>query len=80
MSKHEEGLPIPAVWRSIAGGALIALGGMGVGSAFGFTIEPETTTQMRIENAELRIRLENAKGNLDEAMIALHDLGEVCKK
>ena len=48
--------------KTIMTGALFALacigGGVGGGSLMGYTIEPESFTQLRVEKAKLEVRVE----------------------
>lgn len=48
---------------------VILVGALGAGSLLGFTIEPEETTAMRVENAMLKERT----ANLEEKVTELND-------
>lgn len=56
---------------------------MGAGSALGLTIEPESTTQLRVENATLRERTSNLETQVDtltKRVDILEQIADGCQK
>jgi len=61
----EEG-SLPISPKAIVGGLCAIIAAGGAGSMVGVTIEPETTTQLRVEAAELKVRVEYLEGLIEE--------------
>jgi chromosome segregation ATPase len=62
--------------KQIAGGAVILLGMLGGGAALGLTIEPEETTELRIEKVRLEERLTYTEKRLEKTEAHLSDAEE----
>lgn len=64
-------------------GAIIMVGGaIGGGSLVGYTVEPQSTTELRVENATLRERashLESQVTSLESRVEVLEELIEDCR-
>lgn len=61
---------------------VVIAGALGAGSMLGFTIEPEETTALRVENAMLTERTSNLEGQtetLERRVIALEQIVEGCR-
>ena len=69
--------------RSIGALLISLIAAVGAGSALGLTIEPETTTQMRVENATLRertVNLEAKVGTLTQRVDMLEQIADGCQR
>lgn len=61
---------------------VVLAGALGAGSLLGFTIEPEETTALRVENAMLKERtanLEEETENLEQRVASLERIVEGCR-
>ena len=50
--------------KTVVAGALVLCGTLGMGSIVGITIEPQETTELRVENATLKERTSNLEAEV----------------
>ena len=68
--------------KTIVGIALALAGALAGGSVLGFTVEPEATTQLRVDKATLEERagnLESRVGDLQGRVDTLEGLADDCR-
>ena len=68
--------------KTVVAGALILCGTLGMGSLVGITIEPQETTELRVENATLKERTANLEAEvqaLRERVELLERIVESCR-
>ncbi len=62
---------------------VVLVGALGAGTLFGFTIEPEEMTGLRVENATLKERTTNLESQvraLSDRVILLEKISEGCRE
>lgn len=68
--------------KTVVAGALILCGTLGMGSIVGITIEPQETTELRVQNATLKERTTNLEAEvhaLRERVELLERIVESCR-
>ena len=68
--------------KTIMAAVVVLAGAIGGGSMLGLTVEPEETTQMRIDKAKLEERslhLEGQVEDLEDRVSELEDLADECR-
>ncbi len=69
--------------KTIGAAVVILAGTLAGGSLLGFTVEPQSTTDLRVENATLRERATNLEGQVEDLegrVEALEDIVAECRR